>query len=440
MKKILIVDDDKALGRSLQLQLSLHNFDVTVCDRGADGLTTLENENFDAMFLDLTLPDFSGLDILQKVGKLYPNLPVVIISGRLDMEATINAIKFGAFDYIRKPLDLDNILLTIEKLKFQYSHSNNNNNPTNENYSARELVATTPAMLDVLKQIGLLSRSKVSVLILGKSGTGKELVARALHEANSNEKPFIAINCSALTPSLLESELFGYEKGAFTGANQQTIGKLEAAENGTVFFDEIGDMPLDLQAKLLRVLQENEFSRVGGVESVNFAARAIFATHRDLASMVAEGTFRQDLYYRIAVAKLQLPPLRERRADIEPISNFLLQKIARNLQIEANGIEEKTLKKLQLHDWPGNVRELENVLTRALALSYNGVLLPENIIFENRAETTDNLEIITLAETEKNYISKVLTATNWNISRTAKLLDISPNTLRKKITDYQITQ
>ncbi len=443
MKRILIIDDDRALGRSLQLNLSTHGFDAEVAVTGTDGLTALKTGIFDLLFLDLTLPDMTGLDILKICRKSHTNLPVIVISGRQDMDATISAIKFGAFDYIRKPFDMDAILLVMTKVKKASGVTEAptaDTVPTQVPFSSRELIGSTPEMLDILKQIGLLSRNRVSVLILGESGTGKELAAHALHAATAPDDPFVAINCSSVVPTLLESELFGHEKGAFTGADRQKTGKLEAAGEGTVFFDEIGDMSLDLQAKLLRVLQENEFERVGSLKTIVFRARPVFATHRDLDGMVAEGTFRKDLYYRIAVARLELPALRKRPDDIPVLSRHLLKKIAASQKITMPTLTADTLKKLQGYHWPGNVRELENVLTRAAAMSFTGTITPEDLQFEERKETKPEIgsadAIKPLSEIEKTYITQALNAAGWNISLTARQLEISPTTLRKKIADY----
>ncbi|PKK89815.1 MAG: hypothetical protein CVV64_12380 [Candidatus Wallbacteria bacterium HGW-Wallbacteria-1] len=452
MKNLLIIDDDRALGRSLQLQMQTLGFTVQVRATGEEGLEAIDSHEFDVLFLDLTLPDIPGLQILQRVTDLHPEVPVIVISGRQDMDATINAIKFGAFDYIRKPLDMDSIILVLEKIRFQKIGRTEfeGDNSISARIPDRELVGSTPEMLDLLKQIGSLSRNHVPVLIQGESGTGKELVARALHKAGGQDRPFIAINCSSVVPTLLESELFGHEKGAFTGADRQKTGKLEAAGSGTVFFDEIGDLSLDLQSRLLRVLQENEFERVGGLSAIPFRARSVFATHRDLAEMVSAGTFRQDLYYRIAVARLLIPPLRNRRQDIEAISIYLLQKIAHSQNISISGILPEAMTLLQTHNWPGNVRELENVLTRAAALSYSGTITADNIRFEDAflspagnapsdEKCDEPFRVRPLSEIERESVLKSLDATEWNISQTARLLEISPTTLRKKISDYQLS-
>jgi two-component system response regulator AtoC len=305
------------------------------------------------------------------------------------------------------------------------------------------MVGSHPKMIELLKHIGLLSRSRVTVLIQGESGTGKELVARILHESSAPGMPFVAMNCSAFVPTLLESELFGYEKGAFTGADRTKIGKMEFAGSGTVFLDEIGDMPLDLQSKLLRVLQEEEFVRVGGLETIPLKARVVAATHRDMQRMVEEGRFRQDLFYRLNVSTLTIPPLRERREDIPLLVESLLARISAKLHCDLPSVSEAAMRRMIDYDWPGNVRELENVLTRAVAFSRDNRILAEDIVWQQTtaavpAAAPPAATPATLAEAEKEHIEKTLARHDWNITHTARELAISPTTLRKKINDFDI--
>jgi len=443
MKNILIVDDDESLCRSIQIIMQTKGYTVRYACSAIDGWTLLKEEFPDLIFLDLVLPDADGLDVLEELVQKYPGIPVVVVSGRQDMAATITAMRHGAYDYLRKPFDVDDIELTLEKMRREFHHQEETAAKPKAPpppAAPREIIGTAPQMLEVLKQIGRFSRSRVNVLIHGESGTGKELVARAMHEASTPEKPFIAINCSALVPTLLESELFGHEKGAFTGADRQKTGKLELAADGTVFFDEIGDMDPDLQAKLLRVLQEQTFERVGGNQELRFRGRAIFATHRNLAERVREGTFREDLYYRVAVGELRLPPLRERTSDIPLLARHFLRTIGQCLGRQVDKISAAAMERLIAHPWPGNVREFENVITRAIALSESPVILPEHINFlgstpESPPETDSGQ---TLAQAEQAHIQRVLLAEDWNITHTAQVLEISPTTLRKKIKDYDL--
>ncbi|MFH1998054.1 MAG: sigma-54 dependent transcriptional regulator, partial [Planctomycetota bacterium] len=368
MSFIFIIDDDKALCRSLEIQLKGLGHRVEWANRGDDAVVALTKAIPELILLDLGLPDRHGLEVLSLLKAQKHNAAVVIITGQQDMKAAIEAMRIGAFDYIRKPFDIDDIVLVLEKIeRFQRLRSDGRSKsraepvePTRE--GPHEIIGKDKNIIEVVKQIGLLSRSRITVLVEGASGTGKELVGRALHEAATPDQPFVAINCSAVVQSLPESELFGYEKGAFTGADERKMGKLEYAKEGTVFLDEIGDMPLDLQAKILRVLQERVFERVGGLKSTEFKARVIAATNRDLESLVSKGRFRQDLFYRLAVAKLHLPSLKERRGDIPDLVHYLIHKILPRVDRKISVIEEKAMQRLLTYDWPGNVRELENVL------------------------------------------------------------------------------
>ncbi|QBG46097.1 sigma-54-dependent Fis family transcriptional regulator [Verrucomicrobia bacterium S94] len=449
MNKLLIIDDDVALCRSIQLIMGGKGYCVEVCSSAEEGLATIKELCPDLVLLDLVLPDGDGLEVLDQISSSNPNLPVVIISGRQDMAATIEAMRKGAHDYLRKPFDVNDVELVLEKVKREFSRS-----PEGEQTAPietritqpDEIIGNDPKVLEILKQVGRFSRSQVNVLIHGESGTGKELVARAIHGASAPGKPFVAINCSAIVSTLLESELFGHEKGAFTGADRQKPGKLEQAQNGTVFFDEIGDMDLDLQAKILRVLQEKQYERVGGNQPLYFKGRAVFATHRNLAEMVKEGTFREDLYYRVVVGEILIPPLRERQADIPLLAHHFLNRIGQNMNRTIECFSDQALQLLSQHPWPGNVRELQNVITRAIALSESPQILPEHIHFlgDSASETPSSViqkrPLHSLAEEEKGYIQYVLETKDWNISQTARILDISPTTLRKKINDYNLTR
>jgi len=439
MKNILIVDDDEALCRSIQIILETRGYRVRFACSASKGWNLLEEEVPDLLFLDLVLPDADGLELLEELARKYPGLPVVVVSGRQDMAATITAMHHGAFDYLRKPFDVDDVELILEKMRREFRSEQAKPQSPPPTVPPREIVGTAPQMLEVLKQIGRFARSRVNVLIYGESGTGKELVARAMHEAATPGKPFVAINCSALVPTLLESELFGHEKGAFTGADRQKTGKLELAADGTVFFDEIGDMDPDLQAKLLRVLQEQTFERVGGNQELRFRGRAVFATHRNLAERVREGAFREDLYYRVAVGEIRLPPLRERPSDIPLLARHFLRVLGPRLGRQVTDISATALERLATHSWPGNVRELENTMTRAIALAESPIVQAEHINFLGSAPKAEEAETPasqTLAQAERGHIHRVLLSNHWNITHTARALDISPTTLRKKIGDY----
>lgn len=442
MSRLLIIDDDRDFCRSLQIQLEMEEHEVTIAHTGDDGIDRALEIKPDLILLDLKLRETDGLRILARLREHEIASPVVMITGEQDMQANIEAARQGVLEYLRKPFELERLLQLLDSLHGAGAGTSADvvslrrisDNP-------REIVGADPAILELLKQIGLLSRSRVSVLIQGESGTGKEVVGRALHQATCPEQPFVAINCTAVVATLLESELFGHVKGAFTGASEDKPGRLAAAGEGTLLLDEIGDLPLDLQPKLLRVIQEREFTPVGGTRPQPFQARIIAVTHRDLDDMVQHGSFREDLYYRLAVTRLQLPPLRERRGDIELLTLHLLWRISRDLHRPIRGLTRQALERLQTYDWPGNVRELENVLTRAVALAKGDLLTDRDLNLGHRlSPAIDQHQLLTLDEVEKQHVRAALDACDWNITHTAEALGITRPTLRKKIDDYGLSR
>ena len=440
---ILVIDDDESICRTLQITLSEANHKVSTANNGTDGLALFERELPQIVFVDLQLPDISGLEVLRELSKFKPIPLMVMITGHQDTKATIEAIRIGAFDYIRKPLDLDALILSLEKASQLINRSPNENIQTLQvsSNTEMEIVGAHPKIINVLIQIGQISQNKIPVLIEGESGTGKELVAKALHNASSPNEPFVAVNCTAIVPSLLESELFGHVKGAFTGADRDRIGRFEAAEDGTIFLDEISELPQDVQVKLLRVLQEKEFEKVGDVQPVPLRARVITATNRELNKEIAENRFREDLYHRLAVSVIYVPPLRERKSDIPLLAEYLLTTITESLDKKIRGIENRALDRLQHYDWPGNVRELRNTLTRAVVLSQDDVLSDDVILKSMEllsSATGDAPTIGTLRDAEKRHIELVLQYTHWNKAQAATILDITRVTLRKKINDYEL--
>ena len=439
--RILVIDDDRALCRSLQLLLEQEGHEVSVAHTVDAGRSALDSETPETAFIDLKLPDGTGLELLSGLQASSSTIAPIMITGTQDTKSTIEAVRLGAFDYIRKPLDLDAIRLVLEKVTQYRTNAIGKALTPISDFAEHpnEIIGADPKIISVIKEVGQLSQSRVPVLIHGESGTGKELVARALHEATSPGTPFVAINCSAMVAALLESDLFGHVRGAFTGADRNKMGRLELAGEGTAFFDEIGDMDPDLQSKLLRTLQERTFEAVGSVETKPFRARIVAATHRDLKALIEQGRFREDLYYRLEVSTIRIPPLRARRGDLPLLAEHLLARINRDLQKNVTAIEDKALDPLQAHDWPGNVRELENVLTRASVSARDGVITHDLIVhaMEKSAQgPTPPGKIKKLREAEKDHVESALFATGWNITHTAALLDISPTTLRKKIGDY----
>ena len=439
--RVLVVDDDVALCRSLQIHLEREGHSAVKTHSVGEGIDAAREGEYDVAFVDLDLPDGSGLDALRGIEALSTVHYTVMITGIQDAAATIQAIKAGAFEYLRKPLDLDVVLATLRKIEQEIqSKPVETIRPVSEDPQVSdELIGAHPKIIEVLKQVALVSGSRVPVLILGESGTGKELVARSLHHSGSPGLPFVAVNCSAVVSTLLESELFGHVKGAFTSADSDKKGKLEAAGEGVIFFDEIGDMSYDLQAKLLRVIQEKEYEPVGSTKTRPFRGRIVAATHRDLKAMVEHEEFREDLYYRLAVVSITVPPLRERRSDIPLIVDHMLKQLPYELHKNLNGIDDNALKRCLKYDWPGNVRELYNVLTRAVLLA-RGPLITEDLLamsMEDQPESREKYDQIKkLREMEKEHVFRALISTGWNIKRTSELLDISRVTLRKKIQDF----
>ncbi len=446
MLKILIIEDDDLLIRTLTLELEDLGHEVRSADNFSTGAKLGRDWQPDLILLDLHLPDQNDLRNLPAFCDSLPDSYVVVMTGDPDNQAVLEAMRGGACDFLRKPLQLEelhHVVQRIDHCRQAESKPESRQAPAaEERYTVRQIIGSNAKMTALLKNIGLLARSAIPVLIEGESGTGKELVARILHDTTSPGQPFVAINCAAIVPTLLESELFGHEKGAFTGADRTKVGKLQFADRGTVFLDEIGDMPLELQGKLLRVLQEEEFVRVGGLQAIPLRARIIAATNRDLKKAVQAGKFRDDLYFRLAVSCLEIPPLRERREDIPQLINYYLGRIGCKLRRQIATVEIAALQRLQQYDWPGNVRELENMLTKAVALTVNSVLTLEDFEFSSPTAASPEAPatgLFSLTDIEKNYIHHSLDANNWHITNTARQLGISQTTLRKKIAEYGLS-
>lgn len=440
MLKILILDDEESIRKTLKLHFS-EKYKVEAIATISEFEKTYSKFNPDLLLLDLKLPDGSGLDILQSLRNAGDTVAVIMITGHSDMESPICAMRMGATDYIKKPLDIEEIEVAITRVQSQIIQQKSLRDISCSDTLLQKgrIIGHSKAIIDILKKIGTVSQGKVNVLITGESGTGKELVAQTIHLYSSPQQPFIAVNCSALSPHLIESELFGHEKGAFTHAIAKRIGRLEMAKEGTLFLDEIGELPVDLQVKLLRVIQEQEFERVGGNQKIHFKARILSATNKNLHTMMQEGTFRKDLYFRLCTEEINIPPLRERMEDIPELVEYLVLKANHKLHKKINKIPEGVLEELQSYSWPGNIRELENVLVRSVLLSSSKVLiLPSNL--SGAPQTNRRVDsLLSLAQIEKEHISKVLRHTNGNISHASDILGISRPTLRKKIADYQIT-
>ncbi len=448
MARILIVDDDRSIRRTLEKFLIGEGYEVTTAQDASGAIEAAAGP--DLMLLDLGLPGGSGFDVLAALTD-HPLRPtVVVVTARDDMQSTVKAIQLGAYEYLVKPIDIDRLRAVVRAALASRESRAQLVELAARDTNAGEILGKSREIREIWKQIGSVSTTRAPVLISGESGTGKELVARAVHNASFQEdRPFVAVSCTALAPGVLESELFGHVKGAFTGAIADRPGRFEMAGKGTLFLDEIAEIPLELQAKLLRVLQERTFERVGDARSHSLEARVIAASHRDLGQMVAKGTFREDLYYRLRVVEIHVPPLRDRAGDIGVLVEGLLAKIATDLAKPIRYVTPAALARLSAYAWPGNVRELENTLTRAVVLAKTDVLdetllhlgqvnpstaAPNESNEANEANHANQLG--TLRELERRHIIRVLASTDWNKRRACAVLDISRPTLDRKIEEY----
>jgi len=446
MRKILVIDDDKSICESLRLYLTEEGYEVGTASTGEEGLKRAQMSGWDVVILDIFLSDVDGLDILRRLKAVVPDASVIMITAFHDMPTTVRAMKLGAVEYIHKPLEIDELDAAIRRVLKRKAAAKGKDRgfiALSGQFQERGLVGRSRVMKEIFKTIGIVSQSKTTVLIEGESGTGKELIARAIHEHTDPVRPFISINCSAIVETLLESELFGHEKGAFTGASYRKLGKFELANSGTLLLDEIGDMSLNMQVKLLRVMQEREFERVGGREKVRTDVRIIGATNKPLQERVVQGAFREDLYYRLNVIHIIVPPLRERPEDIPLLVDYLLHQLNRELQKKVSRIETRVLEQLAAYDWPGNIRQLENTLRRAVVHN-QGDLLAADGIAEAMQETvksgaqSGSSAIKSLDEVEKEHILNALKFAGGNRGRACELLGISRPTLQRKIQKYQI--
>ncbi len=443
--KVLVIDDERSIREHLEMFLQEKGFDVLCAENGESGIEQVHVQKPDILVLDIRLPGIDGLEVLRRIKEEGNAAPVIMITAFHDMETTIHAMRLGAYDYIHKPIDIDELDAVIDKVAGTLKSSSSAKKllmMSPRDYRADNIVGKSRGMREIFKLIGLVSDSQATVLIQGESGTGKELIAKTIHFSSSAcREPFIPVNCSALVETLLETELFGHEKGSFTGATYQKKGKIELARNGTIFFDEIGDIGANLQVKLLRFLQEREFERVGGEERIHSGARIIAATNRELSNMVEANRFREDLYFRLKVVEIHVPPLRERTSDIPLLVEHLLRRI--NLQLHKNvtKISRETMEWLINYRWPGNVRELENVLTRAVVLCKGDTLLKEclpDLLFSGPPAGPRAQGIKPLDDVVREHVLRALEFTNWEMTRTCNLLKISRPTLRKKILKYQL--
>ncbi|MCX5853827.1 MAG: sigma-54 dependent transcriptional regulator [Deltaproteobacteria bacterium] len=455
MAKILVIDHDPAILKDIEVNLKDKGYDVFTAVNGTDGLNRFIEAAPDIVILEINLPDIHGFTLLEDLRDEDENVKVIMMTADHDMDTTIHAMKAGAFDYFRKPVHGDELVVAIQKaLKARDMEKRIDallmKSP--RLFKAGDIIGTSREMNEIFKTIGTVSQSKTTVLIQGESGTGKELIAKVIHRMTSPGEPYIGVNCSAIVETLLESELFGHEKGSFTGAVSRKLGKFELARSGTVFLDEISEMSLNLQAKLLRVLQEMEFERVGGKDRVKVNARIITATNKELKSLVEEGTFRDDLFYRLNVVSIHIPPLRQRKEDITPLIDYLLAKINLDLNKQIIGVSDDVMDIFLRYDWPGNVRELENLLLSAAVGAKGQILVKDDfqeflggfqkqLIAERNQEDISETGIrLTLDEVEGRYIRKVIKESGPRTKgEICEILGISRPTFERKLEKYGIT-
>ena len=439
--KVLVADDEAIVRESLRDWLGDVGHQVLTAENGPQALEIIRKEKPGILITDLVMPGMDGIELMKKAREIAPGLEVIIITAYGSIPTAINAIREGAYDYIEKPFCPERAELLIDKLmEHQWLLEENIalQQKLEERYRFENIIAKSPRMQQVIEVIKVVAKSNATVLITGDTGTGKELVARAIHsQSYRHDEPFVAVSCAALPESLLESELFGHEKGSFTGAYAQKKGKFEVANRGTLFLDEIGEMSANIQVHLLRVLEEKEFNRVGGNEPIKVDVRVISATNRDMKQAVAQGKFREDLYYRLNVVNIELPPLRERIEDIPLLTQHFLKGFALENQKKITGFSPEATDFLLKHDWPGNVRELENSIERAVILARNPVievsdLSQQEVVPAGSASSAKNLK-----QVEKKHIQDILAETGGNYTEAARILGISRMTLYNKAKAYR---
>jgi DNA-binding NtrC family response regulator len=472
MPRILLVDDEPEVGRSLSEMFEAPQYEFTQVNRGDEAQAAVSTFAPDVVLLDIHLPECNGIDILRDLRIQAPDLPIIVISGDITTDNAIEAMKGGAFEFVTKPFRMPQLLDAVKKATEPQLHGVVSSAPDEtKDADTRRIVGTSPEIVEIAKLIGQVAATDASVLILGDSGTGKELVARSIHDnSHRSQRPFLSVNCAALPDTLLESELFGYEKGAFTGAYTRRPGKFEQAEGGTLFLDEVADMSLVTQSKVLRVLQEKSFERLGGDKSIVANVRVIAATNKSLVHKMKEGLFRVDLFYRLKVVSMYLPPLRERRGDIPVLTEHFINKYNRQTGKRVAGVTEEAAKFLNTYPWPGNIRELENNVHNAVVMSKGEYLKPEDFPIYAESGRASQIDFSVIQEDyvklfqqlidpifdriiatsgqqiyahlqaalEKTMISAALKSNRSNQVKTAEMLGISRNTLRDRMAKYEL--
>ena len=443
--RVLLIDDDKTALDGLVKILTHDGYIVSGVLSGYEALNLLSRKNFDIIVTDMKLPGMGGLSLIHELRKKEEPMAIVVITAYSSVKTAVEAIKCGADDYLTKPINVEELELVLEKLWERQRLIAQNRllkEKLKDKYKFSELVGSTPQMHRIFKMIEDVAPSTASILILGETGTGKELVANAIHYQSDRAcMPFVALHCAALSEGVLESELFGHEKGAFTGAVQSRKGRFELADDGTLFLDEVGEMSLKVQVKLLRILEKGEFERVGGEKTIKVDVRLIAATNRDLEKEVSEGRFREDLFYRLNVITIHLPPLRERREDIPILSNFFVIKYTKKYKKEIKGFTPEAIEALCTYHWPGNVRELENVIERTIVLCKKNMIsvdhLPKNVVPKKDDISVIKVPLgVSLKEAEKEIIQKTLQMTHGSKKEAAKILGISSRKIEYKVKEW----
>jgi len=441
LRKILVIDDEQNIRKMLSRVLSSEGFIVKEAINGLEALKRLEEENYSLALLDLKMPGLNGIETLTKIREYDLNLPVIMMSAYGSITEAVEAMKLGALDYLIKPFDIEELKIIVERAIKQYELKVENiyyREEEEKRFNFEEIIGKSNSINRVLEMVKNVSSTPATVLITGESGTGKELIARAIHKNSLHKNgPFVVVNCVAFSSNLLESELFGHEKGSFTGAVTRRIGRFEMANGGTIFLDEIGEMDLSIQTKLLRVLQEKEFERVGSSKSIKVDVRILSATNKDLKKEVEERRFREDLFYRINVFNIDVPPLRERKEDIPLIAKHFIGKYNKILNKKVKKISAKAMELMLDYNYPGNIRELENIIERSMIMAKDNIMDETYFSFINKEKFLEKKG--TLKEVEKELIIKYLIQNNGNRTKTAELLGISRRSLLDKIKKYQLS-
>ncbi|HCA79947.1 MAG TPA: Fis family transcriptional regulator [Bacteroidetes bacterium] len=436
---ILIVDDEQVVRDSLSKWFREDGFDVSTASSAAEALQQLQGRRWDILLLDIKMPGMDGMELQQRVKEIDSSATIIFITAHATVDTAVKALKEGAFDYVTKPVDPDYLSHLVTNALKQRNLFNENlklKEQISEFSRADEIVGDSPQMHKVYELIETVAKTDTTVMIRGESGTGKEIIARAIHSNSSRRYfPIVAVNCGALPDGILESELFGHERGAFTGAQYRRKGKLELADGGTLFLDEVGNIDVKTQMDLLRVIETKQFTRVGGNDIIKVDFRVICATNKDLEKAVADGSFREDLYYRLNVFTIFIPPLRERKGDIPLLANYFVQKYARTMGKSITSLSPEAMDTIVRYNWPGNVRELENAIERAMVVGKPPVIRPEDLPYQ-LTERNHVLPAGSLAMVEKGHIVSILEQNKWNISRSAEILQIDRVTLYNKIEKY----